>query len=215
MSLLEVRGLRKQYGSRTVVNGVDIDVNAGEIVGLLGPNGAGKTTSFRMVVGMITPKAGRVTFNGKEITHFPMYQRARLGLGYLAQDSSVFRRLTVEQNLFAILELMTTRRGEPYRATKAQQRARVDELLEQFGLTRSEKASPGTSREENGDGSKSPGVWFPNRCSSCLMNPLPASIPKPSATFKASSRTSSTPASACSSPTITWPRPFASPIEAT
>jgi lipopolysaccharide export system ATP-binding protein len=143
MSLLEVRGLRKQYGSRTVVNGVDLDVNAGEIVGLLGPNGAGKTTSFRMVVGMITPKAGRVIFNGKEITHFPMYQRARLGLGYLAQDSSVFRRLTVEQNLFAILELMTTRRGEPYRATKAQQRARVDELLEQFGLTRLRKSISG------------------------------------------------------------------------
>jgi lipopolysaccharide export system ATP-binding protein len=143
MSLLEVRGLRKQYGSRVVVNGVEFDVNAGEIVGLLGPNGAGKTTSFRMVVGMIAPKAGKVIFNQKEITHLPMYQRARLGLGYLAQDSSVFRRLTVEQNLFAILELMTTRRGEPYRANRAQQRARVDELLEQFGLTRLRKSISG------------------------------------------------------------------------
>ena len=143
MALLEVRGLRKQYGSRTVVNGVDLEVDSGEIVGLLGPNGAGKTTTFRMVVGMISPKAGRVTFNGREITHFPMFQRARLGLGYLAQDSSVFRRLSVEQNLWAILELMTTRRGQPYRASKAQQQARVDELLEQFGLTRLRKSTAG------------------------------------------------------------------------
>jgi lipopolysaccharide export system ATP-binding protein len=143
MSLLEVRGLRKQYGSRVVVGGVDLDVNAGEIVGLLGPNGAGKTTTFRMVVGMISPKSGSVTFDGKEITHQPMFQRARLGLGYLAQDSSVFRRLTVEQNLFAILELMTTRRGEPFRASRTQQRERVDQLLEQFGLTRLRKSIAG------------------------------------------------------------------------
>lgn len=140
MALLEVRGLRKQYGSRMVVNGVDLDVEAGEIVGLLGPNGAGKTTSFRMVVGMISPKSGSVTFNGQDVTRLPMYQRARLGLGYLAQDSSVFRRLTVEQNLWAILQLMTTRRGQPYRATRKQQRARVAELLEQFGLTRLRKS---------------------------------------------------------------------------
>lgn len=140
MSLLEVRGLRKQYGSRVVVNGVDLDVNAGEIVGLLGPNGAGKTTTFRMVVGMIAPKAGKVTFANQDVTHAPMYQRARFGLGYLAQDSSVFRRLTVEQNLFAILELMTTRRGQPFRSSSAQRRAKVDELLGQFGLERLRKS---------------------------------------------------------------------------
>ena len=136
MSLLEARGLRKQYGSRVVVDGVDLDVNAGEIVGLLGPNGAGKTTTFRMLVGMIAPKSGEVTFAGQDVTHAPMYQRARLGLGYLAQESSVFRRLTVEQNILAVLELMTTRRGRPFRSTRAQRKARAAELLDQFGLTR-------------------------------------------------------------------------------
>lgn len=136
MALLEGHGLVKQYGRRCVVNGVDVQVDAGEIVGLLGPNGAGKTTTFRMMVGMIAPKVGTVLFNGQEITHLPMYQRARLGLGYLAQDSSVFRKLTVEQNLYAILELMTTRRGQPFRSNAKQRRLRVDELLEQFGLTR-------------------------------------------------------------------------------
>lgn len=140
MSLLEARGLMKQYGKRVVVKGVDLDVNSGEIVGLLGPNGAGKTTSFRMIVGMIAPKAGKVTFNGVDVTHMAMYKRARLGLGYLAQDSSVFRKLTVEQNLYAILELMTTRRGLPFRSTRKQRRERVDELLEQFGLTRLRKS---------------------------------------------------------------------------
>ncbi|QDU61087.1 Lipopolysaccharide export system ATP-binding protein LptB [Planctomycetes bacterium Pan216] len=140
MALLEARGLIKQYGRRTVVKGVDIDVNVGEIVGLLGPNGAGKTTTFRMMVGMISPKDGKVTFNGQEVTHTAMYKRARLGLGYLAQDSSVFRKLTVEQNLYAILELMTVRRGEPYHSNRRQRRERVDELLEQFGLTRLRKS---------------------------------------------------------------------------
>jgi lipopolysaccharide export system ATP-binding protein len=135
MALLEARGLVKQYGRRTVVNGVNLDVNGGEIVGLLGPNGAGKTTTFRMIVGMIAPKAGVVTFNGRDITHLPMYRRARLGLGYLAQDSSVFRRLTVEQNLHAILELMTTRRGQPCRLRRRERRERADKLLEQFGLS--------------------------------------------------------------------------------
>ena len=144
MALLEARGLVKQYGRRTVVRGVDIDVDQGEIVGLLGPNGAGKTTSFRMMVGMIAPKAGVVTFNGLDVTHKPMYQRARLGLGYLAQDSSIFRRLTVEQNLFAILELMTTRRGQPFRSNAKQRRERVDELLDQFGLTRLRKSVAST-----------------------------------------------------------------------
>lgn len=140
MALLEARGLVKQYGRRTVVDGVDLDVNAGEIVGLLGPNGAGKTTTFRMVVGMIAPKSGRVSFNGRDVTHRAMYQRARLGLGYLAQDSSVFRRLTVEQNLLAVLELMTTRRGQPFRSNARQRRERADELLEQFHIAHLRKS---------------------------------------------------------------------------
>lgn len=144
MPLLEARGLVKTYGRRTVVNGVELNVNPGEIVGLLGPNGAGKTTSFRMMVGMITPRSGSVHFNNEEVTHLPMYQRARLGLGYLAQDSSVFRKLSVEQNLWAILELMTVRQGQPYHASYRQKRERVDELLEQFGLTRLRRSNAST-----------------------------------------------------------------------
>src|SRR2546430_72300 len=106
MALLEARGLVKIYGKRRVVDGVSFDVNPGEVVGLLGPNGAGKTTSFRMATGQISPNDGRVVFNGRDVTGLPMYKRARLGMGYLSQETSVFRRLTVEQNILAILEAM-------------------------------------------------------------------------------------------------------------
>ncbi len=106
MPLLEVRGLVKIYGRRRVVDGVDFEVNTGEVVGLLGPNGAGKTTSFRMATGQITPYAGRVYFNGEDVTRLPMFQRARLGMGYLSQETSVFRKLSVEQNILAILEIL-------------------------------------------------------------------------------------------------------------
>ena len=140
MALLEARGLVKRYGSRTVVKKVSLEVHPGEIVGLLGPNGAGKTTSFRMCVGMISPNAGVVRFNGKDVTRLPMYKRARLGLGYLAQDESVFRKLTVEQNLQAILELMTHRRGKRFWMGRRKRRERVAELLEKFGLTRLRKS---------------------------------------------------------------------------
>src|SRR3989475_6479445 len=104
MPILEVRGLVKFYGRRKVVDGVSFDVDSGEVVGLLGPNGAGKTTSFRMTTGQITPNGGQVWFNGNDVTHLPMYRRARLGMGYLSQESSIFRKLTVEQNILAILE---------------------------------------------------------------------------------------------------------------
>ena len=90
MSLLQVKGLVKYYGRRPVVNGVDFEVNTGEVVGLLGPNGAGKTTSFRMATGQVSPNAGTVWFNDQEVTSLPMYQRARLGMGYLSQEKSVF-----------------------------------------------------------------------------------------------------------------------------
>ncbi len=106
MALLEVHGLVKFYGRRAVVNGVDFEVNAGEVVGLLGPNGAGKTTSFRMATGQLEPNKGKVYFNGNEVTDLAMYLRARLGMGYLTQETSVFRRLTVEQNVLAILEVL-------------------------------------------------------------------------------------------------------------
>ena len=129
MALLEVRGLEKWYGRRQVVNGVDFEVNRGEVVGLLGPNGAGKTTSFRMTIGLITADGGKVFFDSKDVTSLPMFQRARAGMGYLAQDSSVFKQLTVEDNLMAILE---TRAG----MNRRQRKDRQNELLDQFGLTK-------------------------------------------------------------------------------
>src|SRR5512136_441088 len=106
MHLLETTGLVKEYGGRRVVNGVDINVKRGEVVGLLGPNGAGKTTSFYMTVGLVRPNAGKVFFEGQDVTHVPMHKRARLGIGYLAQEPSVFRKLTVEENIMAILETL-------------------------------------------------------------------------------------------------------------
>ena len=127
MALLEVDGLEKVYGRRKVVNGVSFDVNPGEVVGLLGPNGAGKTTSFRMATGQIAPNDGKVTFNGEDVTPLPMYQRARRGMGYLSQEPSVFRKLTVEKNLLAILEALPRsrslgRRLDPHRAVGTHQR---------------------------------------------------------------------------------------------
>jgi len=128
MALLEARGLEKWYGRRQVVNGVDFDVSQGEVVGLLGPNGAGKTTSFRMTIGLIDADGGQVLFDGQDVTPLPMYKRARLGMGYLAQDSSVFKQLSVEDNLMAILQ---TRKG----MSRRQRLDRQNELLSQFGLT--------------------------------------------------------------------------------
>src|SRR5437868_2084581 len=111
MPILEVRGLVKYYGRRKVVDGIDFEVDPGEVVGLLGPNGAGKTTSFRMTTGQITPDGGRVYFAGKDVSLLPMYRRARLGMGYLSQETSVFRKLTVEQNILAILEALPSCRS--------------------------------------------------------------------------------------------------------
>ncbi len=132
MPILEVRGLEKWYGRRQVVNGVDYDVDRGEVVGLLGPNGAGKTTSFRMTIGLIDSDGGKVKFDGKDVTRLPMYLRARAGMGYLAQDTSVFRQLSVEDNLMAILETRPN-------MTRKQRKARQDELLNQFGLDKIRK----------------------------------------------------------------------------
>ena len=108
MSLLEAKGLAKAYKKRRVVNGVTISVSPGEVVGLLGPNGAGKTTSFNMIVGLVRPDEGEVLFEGKLISGLAMHQRARRGIGYLTQEPSVFRKLTVEQNILAILETCTS-----------------------------------------------------------------------------------------------------------
>jgi lipopolysaccharide export system ATP-binding protein len=139
MALLEVRGLEKWYGRRKVVDGVSFDVDAGEVVGLLGPNGAGKTTSFRMTTGQITPQGGKVIFNGHDVTALPMYRRARLGLGYLAQEKSVFRKLTVEQNILAILEAMPLCRSLGRPLTRKERWQRTNDVLTQFGLNKVRK----------------------------------------------------------------------------
>jgi len=139
MAILEVRGLVKYYGRRKVVDGVDFDVDSGEVVGLLGPNGAGKTTSFRMTTGQITPNGGHVLFNGHDVTALPMYRRARLGMGYLSQETSVFRKLSVEQNILAILEAMPICRSLGRSLTRSERWERTDEALERFGLTKVRK----------------------------------------------------------------------------
>jgi len=126
-STLSARGLKKSFGGRLVVNGIDIDLEAGEVAGLLGPNGAGKTTTFYMVVGLCKPDSGEIMMGGESITRLPVFMRARSGLSYLPQEPSVFRRLTVEENLLAILETV-----EP---TRQMQRQRADELLTEFRIT--------------------------------------------------------------------------------
>jgi lipopolysaccharide export system ATP-binding protein len=141
MALLEVRGLVKYYGRRCVVSSVDFDVNAGEVVGLLGPNGAGKTTSFRMTTGQLAPHGGRVIFNGDDVTGLEMYKRARQGMGYLTQEKSVFRKLTVEQNILAILELLPKSRTLGRPLNRKERWERTEKVLAQFGLNTVRKNS--------------------------------------------------------------------------
>ena len=123
---LVAKGLVKTYGDRTVVNGMSMDVRCGEIVGLLGPNGAGKTTTFYMIVGLVKPNEGSVTFRGEDVTHLPVFMRARKGLGYLAQEASVFRKLSVWNNVMAILETLKMKRAD--------RAARCEELLTSLDL---------------------------------------------------------------------------------
>ena len=124
--------LIKKYRSRTVVKGVSIEVSQGEIVGLLGPNGAGKTTSFYMIVGLITPNSGKIYLDNIDITKMPVYKRAQLGIGYLAQEASVFRKLSVEDNITAVLEMS--------RMSKEEQRERLENLIDEFGLQKIRKS---------------------------------------------------------------------------
>jgi lipopolysaccharide export system ATP-binding protein len=124
--LLRTEKLVKIYGGRRVVDGVDINVKRGEVVGLLGPNGAGKTTTFYLTVGLVRPNGGKVFFDGKEITHVPMHRRARMGIGYLSQEPSVFRKLTVEQNIMAILETLPL--------SDEERKFRLDYLLEELDI---------------------------------------------------------------------------------
>jgi len=127
MATLRTRELTKSYGGRTVVRGVSLEIASGEVVGLLGPNGAGKTTTFSMVVGLTAPDSGRVLLDGTDVTDDPMYVRARKGIGYLPQEASIFRGLTVEQNILAILETIRTNGTD--------RRTRLRELLSELGLT--------------------------------------------------------------------------------
>ncbi len=127
MRLLDVTGLTKIYGKRVVLNSLDLNVQSGEIVGLLGHNGAGKSTAFNGIIGITRPNGGRIIFKGEDITKLPIYRRARMGLGYLCQEPSVFQRLTVEENVLAILEARKIRRPERHRRTAG--------LLNDFGLT--------------------------------------------------------------------------------
>lgn len=124
--ILQTRDLVKVYGGRAVVNGIDIHVHRGEVVGLLGPNGAGKTTSFYMIVGLVRPNGGRVFFENEDVTNLPMFRRARMGMGYLPQEESIFRKMTVEQNIMAILETLSL--------TRKERKQRCEELLVQFGI---------------------------------------------------------------------------------
>jgi lipopolysaccharide export system ATP-binding protein len=130
--ILRAENLVKKYKTRTVVNNVSVHVNQGEIVGLLGPNGAGKTTTFYMIVGLIKPNEGKIFLEDQEITPLPMYQRAKRGIGYLAQEASVFRKLTVEENILAVLEMRDY--------TKQQRKEKVEQLLEEFSLQRVRKS---------------------------------------------------------------------------
>jgi lipopolysaccharide export system ATP-binding protein len=127
MATLRTRDLTKSYGGRTVVRGVNVEIASGEVVGLLGPNGAGKTTTFSMVVGLTAPDSGRVLLDGTDVTDDPMYVRARKGIGYLPQEASIFRGLTVEQNILAILETLST--------NGVDRRTRLRDLLAELSLT--------------------------------------------------------------------------------
>ena len=130
--MIRSEGLCKRYKKRLVVDTVSVELKQREVVGLLGPNGAGKTTTFYMIVGMIGPTAGKVYLDNREITKEPMYKRARMGIGYLSQEASVFRKLTVEENILAVLELM--------KLPRADQRARCDQLMTDFGITQVAKS---------------------------------------------------------------------------
>jgi lipopolysaccharide export system ATP-binding protein len=177
---LTVTGLGKSYRRRPVVRDVSLELHRGEAVGLLGPNGAGKTTCFYMIIGLVPADAGTISIDGIDLTPLPMYRRARLGLGYLPQEASIFRGLSVEDNIRAVLELV-----EPDRVTRAN---RLDELLGEFSITHL-AASGGASRL--------PAAWPRTRPSSCWTSRSPGSTRSPSTTSGCWSGTSRNAASAC------------------
>jgi lipopolysaccharide export system ATP-binding protein len=181
MATLRTEDLNKSYSGRTVVKGVSIEVASGEVVGLLGPNGAGKTTTFSMVVGLTAPDSGRVLLDGTDVTDDAMYVRARKGIGYLPQEASIFRGLSVEDNITAILETL------PLDASA--RRARRTELLAELGRRRSRKRRRTPCREGNGAASRSPARWSSPRSSCSWTSRSRASIRSPSPTSRRSSST--------------------------
>jgi lipopolysaccharide export system ATP-binding protein len=168
LSRLTASALCKRYKKRTVVKDVSFEVGSGEVVGLLGPNGAGKTTCFYMVVGLVACDGGNIHIDGGDLTHMPIHRRARLGLSYLPQENSVFRKLSVANNVRAVLELQSLDAG--------QVEVRLAELLEELHITHCRAVSVAVSRL--------PAPSPPTRASSCSTNLLPASTRLPSSTFK-------------------------------
>lgn len=162
---LRTEDLVKKYGRRTVVNHVSIELEQGEIVGLLGPNGAGKTTTFYMAVGLVVPNQGRIFLEEKDITQLPVYQRARSGIGYLPQEASIFRKMSVEDNLLSVLE-MTSR-------NKQQQQERLEELISEFHLEKVRKNQGNRLSGGERRRARSPVVWLLIRSLSCWMSLLP------------------------------------------
>lgn len=166
MSILHAQHLAKSFKTRTVVNDVSIEVKSGEVVGLLGPNGAGKTTSFYMMVGLIATDAGRIYLNDEDITDLPVHARARKGIGYLPQEASVFRKLSVEDNIQAILE------HNPALDRNAREHL-LESLLEDFQIQHIRESTGMSLSGVSGGASRLPALWPRNPISSCSTNPLP------------------------------------------
>ena len=173
---LHVSGLQKAFKKRQVVKNFSLDIESGEVIGLLGPNGAGKTTSFYMIVGLIAADAGSVTLDGQELRHLPIHERARLGVGYLPQEASIFRKMTVEQNIRAILEISTK--------DKSRIDGEVENCLPISTSATCATTPPPPCPAANADASKSPAYSPCSRASSSWTNPSPASTPLPSSTSK-------------------------------
>lgn len=166
--VLRTEGLVKRYGKRTVANGVTINVKQGEIVGLLGPNGAGKTTSFYMTTGLVVPNEGHVYLGDQDITNYPVYKRARAGIGYLPQEASVFRKMSVEDNILSVLEMT----GKP----RSYQLEKLESLINEFRLNKVRKTRVTSCLVVSVDVPRLPVVWPLIRSSLCWMSLLPVSI---------------------------------------
>ena len=190
---LSASGLQKRYGARTVVKDVSLTVESGEVVGLLGPNGAGKTTSFYMIVGLVRADGGTITIDGQSVEHMPIHRRSRLGLSYLPQEASIFRKLNVADNVRAVLELQLDEHGRPLGRRAVEER--LTELLRTCGSTTCATRPPSPCPVASAGGWRSPAHWPRNRASSCWTSPSPASTRSRSSRSSASSASSSPAAS--------------------